>query len=128
MFKETLICVSIIILILLGNMITNKYTIKSIESLSNKLEEVKISINENKEKEDTQKNIEEMLSDFNSRHDKLAIYIEHAEIEKVELELESMQSYFEEDDIKKTITQIDKSVFLLKHLEDKYAFNLQNVF
>lgn len=128
MFKETLICVSIIILILLGNMITNKYTIKSIESLSNKLEEVKTSINENKEKEDTQKNIEEMLSDFNSRHDKLAIYIEHAEIEKVEIELESMQSYFEEDDIKKTITQIDKSVFLLKHLEDKYAFNLPNIF
>lgn len=128
MFKETLICVSIIILILLGNMITNKYTIKSIESLSNKLEEVKISINENKEKEDTQKNIEEMLSDFNSRHDKLAIYIEHAEIEKVELELESMQSYFKEEDNKKTITQIDKSVFLLKHLEDKYAFNLPNIF
>lgn len=128
MFKETLICVSIIILILLGNMITNKYTIKSIESLSNKLEEVKISINENKEKEDTQKNIEEMLSDFNSRHDKLAIYIEHAEIEKVELELESMQSYFKEEDNKKTITQIDKSIFLLKHLEDKYAFNLPNIF
>lgn len=128
MFKETLICVSIIILILLGNMITNKYTIKSIESLSNKLEEVKTSINENKEKEDTQKNIEEMLSDFNSRHDKLAIYIEHAEIEKVELELESMQSYFEEEDNKKTINQIDKSVFLLKHLEDKYAFNLPNIF
>ena len=50
------------------------------------------------------------------------------ELEKVETELIAIKSYIETQDYEESISELDKSVFVLKHIEDKYAFNLQNVF
>lgn len=65
---------------------------------------------------------------WQERHDKLAIYIEHDELEKFENNLESFKSYINTRIYDEATNEIDKGIFILEHIEDKYAFNIQNIF
>lgn len=75
-----------------------------------------------------QKEAEAIYKQWEQRHDKLAYFIEHDELEKVETEFVAMKSYIEAKDYEEATSELDKSVFILKHIEDKYDFNLQNIF
>ena len=124
MLKETIICIIIVITIILGNSITQSYTKDSISELSSEL----MSLRENLSKGDIKSEVERIYKKWNEKHDKLAYYIEHDELESVETEFVAMKSYIETDEHEEAISELDKSVFILKHIEDKYDFNLQNVF
>ena len=71
---------------------------------------------------------EEMKKEWENRYDKLAYFIEHDELEKVKTDLTALNSFIETKEYAEAISELDKCVFVLKHIEDKYAFNLQNVF
>ena len=72
--------------------------------------------------------IDKTVNDWEKRHDKLAYYIEHDELEKVETAFVAMKSYVESEQYEESKSELDKSIFILKHIEDKYDFTLQNVF
>ena len=131
MWKEVIICGVIIITIFIGNQITQNYSVETIEELTKQLEELKQEMYQKQENVDSEKNKEKMddiFKQWNERHDKLAYYIEHDELEKVETNLTSLKSYIKSNEYAEAVSELDKSVFVLKHIEDKYVFNLQNVF
>ena len=63
-----------------------------------------------------------------TKHDLLAYYIEHDELEKVETNLTGLRSFIESKEYSDALAELDKTVFVLRHIEDKNKFNLQNVF
>lgn len=131
MWKEVIICGVIIITILIGNQITQNYSVETIEELTKELEELKQEMHQEQENIDferTNEKIDNIFKQWNERHDKLAYYIEHDELEKVETNLTSLKSYIESNEYAEAVSELDKSVFVLKHIEDKYVFNLQNAF
>ena len=134
MKKEIIICIIVVIAIVLGNVITQNYTKESVKILSDELDELKINLNnklekqEEKPKEELSKKIEKITNDWELRHDKLAYYIEHNELEKVEDNLTSLNSLISTEEYAEAIKELDKSIFILKHIEEKYAFNLENIF
>ncbi len=134
MKKETVICIVIFIAIVVGNIITQRYTKESVESLSSKLEELKeclnskLELNEEISNEEISEIIAQIKGDWENRHDKLAYYIEHNELEKVEDNLTALDSLVKTEEYAEAIEELDKSVFVLKHIEEKYAFNLENIF
>ena len=83
---------------------------------------------ENIERDSIKDKIKQIEDNWESRHDKLAYYIEHDELEKVETNLTSLGSFIEANENSEAVSELDKSIFVLKHIEDKYAFNLQNIF
>ena len=107
---------------------------KSIGILSEELEELKKDVIEAEEngEEEVNENIknkkEEIKKEWENRYDKLAYFIEHDELEKVKTDLTALNSFIETKEYAEAISELDKCVFVLKHIEDKYAFNLQNVF
>ena len=126
-------CIIIVIAIIVGNIVTQNYTVKSIGILSEELEELKKDVIEAEDNgEEVNENIknkkEEIKKEWENRHDKLAYFIEHDELEKVETDLTALNSFIETKEYAEAISELDKCVFVLKHIEDKYAFNLQNVF
>lgn len=130
MWKETIICIVLIIAIVIGNYITQDYTKESVTELSNKLNQLKENILETEE-QDVDKlkgKMESVKQEWESRHDKLAYYIEHDELEKVENNLTGINSFIEMNEYAEAVSELDKGVFVLKHIEDKYAFNLENIF
>lgn len=136
MKKETIICIVVVIVIVMGNVITQKYTRQSVEILSNELEDLKTNLNgkidkteeEEKLNEEISKAIDKVKGEWESRHDKLAYYIEHNELEKVEDNLTGLDSLIRTEDYPQAIEELDKCVFVLKHIQEKYAFNLENIF
>lgn len=131
MQKEIVVCIFIIALIIVGNIVTQNYTVDSVESISNQLSDLKSDIFEeedNIERDSVKDKIKQIENNWESRHDKLAYYIEHDELEKVETNLTSLRSFIEANEDSEAVSELDKSVFVLKHIEDKYAFNLQNIF
>ena len=134
MWKEIIICIIIVITIIMSNVITQRYTSQSIEKLSHGLGELKEYIVnlEEQENDEIKKQMEEkkekVKEEWETRHDKLAYYIEHDELEKVETNLTSMNSFLETNEYAEAISELDKDIFILKHIKEKYEFNLENIF
>ena len=72
--------------------------------------------------------MDEIYNKWMGFHDKLAFYIEHDELEKIETELTALKGDIEVKKYDDAITQLDKSIFILKHIKYKYKFNLDNIF
>lgn len=129
MLKETITCIVIVIAIIWGNHATQSYTTSSVSELSSELMQLREKMTqEQKENKNIQEEMETLYQQWNEKHDKLAYFIEHDELEKVETELVAIKSLIETQEFEEAISELDKSVFVLRHIEDKYAFNLQNVF
>ena len=132
MWKETIICIIIVIAIIIGNVITQNYTVESVREISSNLDELKNQIlkveKENGNKEEVNEKIKKVRSQWESRHDKLAYFIEHDELEKVETSLTGLSGFIETEEYAEATSELDKSNFILKHIEEKYAFNLENIF
>lgn len=153
MRKEIWICIVIIIIIVVSNYITQNYTNATAEDLNNKLQDLKtelINISENKEEEskkieyeetknETKKiteeqkelitsKIEEIDKIWEEKNDKLAYYIEHTELEKVDNNLVTLKSLIESKNYDEALKETDETAFAIKHLEEKYAFNFKNIF
>ena len=115
MWKEVIICFIIVILILLGNFLMQNYTVKSVETLSNDLDVLREEILDQQDKEevskDTKETITKLKDNWKEKYEKLAYFIEHNELEKVE-----------------AVNELDKSKFILQHIKEKYEFKLENIF
>ena len=127
MYKETIICIFIIILIIGLDIITQNYTKKSTIEITDCLSELKDEI-ENENLENAKLKIEELDNKWDNRHDKLAYYIEHDELEKVDTAIVQVKSFVENDDIPSAMSELETGKFVLEHIERKYKFNLQNIF
>lgn len=131
MLKESIICIVIVISILVGNCKIQDYTKESINQISTNLSELRTEIvkDENEIKQENVKNkMDKVFEAWDERHDKLAYFIEHDELEKVENHLTAMKSYIETEEFSDSINEIDEGEFILKHIEEKYAFSLENIF
>lgn len=134
MKKEIIICIIVVIAISIGNIITQQYTKESVATLSNDLEELKLDLNnkikneEEKTNDELSNSVDKITKDWESRHDKLAYYIEHNELEKVEDNLTGLDSLVSTEEYAEAIKELDKCIFILRHIEEKYAFNLENIF
>lgn len=127
MYKETIICILIIILIIGLDIITQNYTKKSTIEITDCLSKLKDEI-ENENLENAKLKIEELDNKWDNRHDKLAYYIEHDELEKVDTAIVQVKSFVENDDIPSAMAELETGKFVLEHIERKYKFNLQNIF
>ena len=133
MGKETIISIIIIIAIIIGNIITQKYTVKSVNEFSKKLEDLKEDIYHLQEQDNLKINeveskVDTIIDEWNETQDILAYYIEHDELEKIGTNLISLKSFINTNEYSEVISMLDTSVFLMEHIEDKYAVNLQNIF
>ena len=127
MYKELVICIILVTLIIIGDIITQNYTKKSTIEITDCLSELKDEI-ENENLENAKLKIEELDNKWDNRHDKLAYYIEHDELEKVDTAIVQVKSFVENDDIPSAMAELETGKFVLEHIERKYKFNLQNIF
>ena len=129
MVKEFVICLMILILILVGNGITQGYSRNSIEDINEKLADLREEMNQEEiNEEEIVKHQEEIDKQWEEMFSKLAYYIEHEELEKVSRNLENMKTYIGLKEYDNTTKEINEVIYILNHIEDKYSFNLQNIF
>lgn len=127
MIKETVICVIIVILIFGLDVYTQNFTEKTVSEITEIFSSLKEAILD-EDKEKINDKIESLTSNWQSKHDKFAYYIEHDELEKVDTAIVKMKSYIETDNFAEAITELEEGKFVIEHIQDKNAFNLQNIF
>lgn len=131
MTKELIISIIIVVLIFVGNSFTENYTEESVnetkQSLSSLREEI-MKKDDDVDLETAKTKIDDIYEKWNLRHEKLAYYIEHDELEKVKTELTGLKGYIEKEEYSEAVPELDKSVYILEHIKDKTALNLKNIF
>ncbi len=127
MYKELIICTVIIIIIVTLDIFLQNYTKTSTMEIEELLSEIKESI-ENKDTDSQKDKLNELDKTWEEKHNKLAYYIEHDELEKVDSSIVKVRYFLENGDIPSAIAELETGKFVLKHIEDKYKFNFQNIF
>ena len=127
MWKEIIICIVIILMIFLGNYITQKYTTQSVTNLNDQLKELEEKI-QTSENDIIVSQMNELKSNWNERYKNLSFFIEHDELEKVETKLTAINGYIEADNLEEVRSNIQEAEFILKHIEKKYAVIIENIF
>lgn len=131
MTKELIISIIIVVVIFVGNSVTENYTGESVDetkqSLSSLREEI-MKKDDDVDLETAKTKIDDIYEKWNLRHEKLAYYIEHDELEKVKTELTGLRGYIEKEEYSEAVPELDKSVYILEHIKDKTALNLKNIF
>lgn len=124
-------CIIIIIVVILGvsilNIITDKITSESVNSVISDLQELKenLELENNEEIKIRMKNVED---NWLRKKNKLEYFIEHDELEKVSSEIYIIKGNIEQEKYEDDIPEIENTKFILKHLEDKYKFMFKNLF
>lgn len=136
MKKEIIISIIVIAMVIIGNIVTQNNTKKTVAKLNEKLANLKNSlidaIDDNKKKDENYLKYKEKSSDIRNRWDEmqelLSFYIEHDELEKVETQLAVINGQMESKLYDESVVEIEKCQFILEHIADKTAFNIKNIF
>ena len=131
MTKELIISIIIVVLIFVGNAVTENYTGESVDETKQSLSDLREEIIKNEDEIDVniaKEKIDKIHEQWDSKYEKLAYYIEHDELEKVDTAIVQVRSFVENDDIPSAIAELETGKFVLEHIERKYKFNLQNIF
>ena len=127
MFKETVICIVIVISIFAVDIFTQNFTKNTVCEVTKIFADLKGDILKD-DKTQIDNGIKKLDEKWGSVHDRLAYYIEHDELEKVDTAIVTMKAYIETDDFSSATAELDEGKFVLEHIQEKYAFNLKNIF
>ena len=128
--KRELIIVSIIIVcIIIASIIAQNNTKKEISDIDNQLENFKTEIMENKKGYiELNEKIDKIYDNWVEKDKILSLYLEHNELEKINLSLKTIKGFVEVDIINEGVQEIEKCIATLDHIEEKQAFNIKNIF
>lgn len=127
MYKEFIIIFFVIALIVTLDVITNNYTKTSVNALTEELSSLKEMLKEEQNEKITYK-VGDINKEWQKRYGKLAYYIEHDELEKVGTEITKLTAYINVQEYDEAQNEIDTTIFILQHIEDKEKFSVRSVF
>ena len=127
MYKELIICIVVILIVVVLNICTEKYTKESVTLITDNLDTLKLAIQE-KNNEETSKQINDIIEEWDNRYKKLAYYIEHDDLEKVETELVALKANIEVEEYEQGMSDLNRCIFILEHIKEKSALQIKNIF
>ncbi len=129
MYKELIIATIIIITIFGMDFITQKYTDKAVRETISNLTYIQEKISdENIDNEKTVKNMLDVHKKWINYHIPLAFYLEHNELEKIDTSFVAGKSYIESKKYEDAHSELEKTIFVLQHIKDKYSIKWENIF
>ena len=127
-WKDIIFCIIIIIVIITVDFFIQDYIKNSAEEMTVKLDKLKQEVSDKEEEKINEVDTKEVRETWEERYKILASVIEHDELEKVEKNLTGIYSALESKELSEVISELDESMFILRHIKDKYSFKIENVF
>ena len=131
MFKETLIIVRIVFIIIIGNIGIQNYISKTSDELVFQLEDLKDkleNIDETNNMEELKEFSVKIYENWEEVNKKWSILVIHSELDLIELALIGVKSTIEANELQDTLQEIEKSIFLVEHIKEKENLKLKNIF
>ena len=126
-FKEYVIIAVIVVIILL----TDYWTDKNLSDATRFLKDSMIEIEQKVKDENMNEAQDEFFNvkeEWKSRGEKLALFVEHNELEKVNKNVELLVANFESGDKDELLENVADLKFILEHIEEKNQLKLKNIF
>lgn len=128
MKKEAIITISIVLLILLAEWLTQKYTHKSFAEVEENLIQLKEEILQtNANNSQLIEKTEQISELWESKQENLSYYLEHNELEKVNTQIVLIKGYLESDSPQDAIPDLEEGLYIIEHIKEKEAFKLKNI-
>ena len=129
MYKELIISVVIILAIIAGNYITENYVNNAVQEMTDGLENIrKELVVEQINQEQVESHLNDLQAKWQELNDKMAYFIEHNELEKVQTNIVSLVSFAKSKDYEDAVNQLDTGIYILSHVKEKYQLELKNIF
>lgn len=128
--KEIVIITVCIIMVIIGANISMGYLSKTGNDLIANLDELKVEIEkaQNGQENKSQELANNIYNKWQDLEDKWSIIVVHNELDLIELSLISMKTCIDENEYLKSIEELEKSSFLLEHIQSKEKLDIKNVF
>lgn len=127
--KETIIIISILIIIFTCSIVTQRYLNRTSDLLVDDLKEIKQNIeNKDLDEKELAKKAEEMYEKWEKINAKWSIIVLHDEIDLIETSLIKMKAFVKAEEIEECMAELDTSIFLLNHIKEKEKTSLKNIF
>lgn len=128
--KRILVVISIIfVLVISMNIVLKKHIGKVCNEMYSRIDEIKQELmKEETDFEKVRSNSQKMEDYWMSQYDVLAYYIEHSELDKVNIQLAGLQGYVATEDNHESVANLDTCVFILQHIQDRETLKLRNIF
>ena len=128
MWRDIVFCIIIIVIIITVDFFIQDYIKNSAEDMTVKLDDLKREVSNKEEEKINEVDTKEVRETWEEKYKILASVIEHDELEKVEKNLTGIYSALESKELPDAISELDESMFILRHIKDKYSFKIENVF
>lgn len=127
--KQIIIMIIILIIIFSASLYIQNFLKDTSMPLVSKLEEIKNDVqNGNIEDKEIKEKSEEVYKEWEDISDKWAIIVLHDEMDLIEMSLIKMQANVEMGNAQDSIQELETSIFLLEHIEEKEKTSLKNIF
>lgn len=129
MKKEIIIILFIIVTISVLHAITQTSSSNIFESISSELTDIEDKIVvDDVNTDDVNKSIDELQDKWREKYDLYACFIEHDELEKVSTQLISISTNIRIKNYDRSVDEIEKCKFILRHIQDKDSLKFVNIF
>lgn len=129
MYKEIIVCILVVILIISMDLLSNNYTKKVFFSINESLGNLRNEmIKEDKDKNKINDEIKKGEQEWNKKLNILSCYIEHNELEKVARQLTLIKGNIDVGEYNQAIPQLDDCVYVINHIKDKESLLIRNLF
>ena len=130
MKKEIIIVSIIVFLVIVTDVITQKHTKATIGEVSNELGGICEELDKTEEvnQEDIESRINSTIEKWKEKKKSIEVYIEHAELEKLEMYMLDARSYIKKREYNMAYQALETCDFIANHIMEKYSFCLENLF
>lgn len=129
MYKELVIIIIVIALIIIGNVVTQNNTIEAVNQISGELTLLRGEMEkESADQEKSKKQMKKVEEVWEEKYRMMAFYIEHNELEKVQTELTKLKADIQMEEYAQGVENLENCIFILEHIKDKSALKVVNIF
>lgn len=128
MIRDIFIITIIIISVIIGTIYTQNLLGENTDVLLKELGRLETNINENMQKEEIDKNANDIYQKWREVSEKWSIIVDHQEIDLIEKALLAVKSTIETEEYNRSIQKIQESIYLIGHIKEKEELNIKNIF
>lgn len=128
MYKEIVISIIVIGILTFLDIFTQSFTNETIEYMEQELSSLRQNLVEENNSEQVKTKMEEIFDVWKEKEEKMAYYIEHAELEKVDTELTALKANILIEEYKEGIPELEKCIFTLSNIKEKSEIKIKNIF
>lgn len=129
--RETIIIISIIAIILIGDISTKTYLNKTADDLIGRLENLKektIQAKQTNERQEIKEMINQIDEEWNKKNQIWSTIVMHQELDNIEQPLTRAKLNIEEGELEDGLQEIETVMFFINHVKQREKLSWKNIF